>query len=209
MRQHRVSKLKLSRDLGHRKALLKNMSASLIENEKIETTIAKAKAIRPYVEKLITKARTGSDFNTLRYLRTKLFSETAIRKLVEEIGPKYKDRKGGYLRITRTRNRDGDNSVMARIELVEETIISDDKEIKKTSKSKSEKKGAKIKEDPKTKKEKASKKKKDVSEEKTTEEKNNEAVENNTEQLNEQTKEATETETAEEVNKESEEKKDE
>ena len=85
--RHRVSKVKLNRDLGHRKALLKNMSASLIEHEKIETTINKAKGLRPYIEKLVTKAKKGDDLNTLRYLRKKLFSEDAIKKLVKEIAP--------------------------------------------------------------------------------------------------------------------------
>ena len=117
--RHRVAKKKLSRDVGHRKALLKNLSGSLIEHESIETTLAKAKALRPYVEKLVTKARKGSEYNILRYLRTKLLSENAIRKLVTEIAPKYKDRQGGYTRIIRTRNRDGDDSTMARIEFVQ------------------------------------------------------------------------------------------
>jgi large subunit ribosomal protein L17 len=117
--RHRVAKVKLNRDMAHRKALLKNMSASLIEHEKIETTLIKAKSLRPYVEKLVTKAKRGSDFNTLRYLRKKLFSEDAIKKLVDDIAPKFKGRKGGYTRIVRVRNRDGDNSVMAVIEFVQ------------------------------------------------------------------------------------------
>jgi large subunit ribosomal protein L17 len=154
--RHRVVKVKLNRSRGHRKALLKNMSASLIEHERIETTLPKAKSLRPYVEKLVTRAKVGSDFNTLRYLRRKLFSEEVIKKLVEEIAPKFKNRKGGYTRIVRVRNRDGDNTVMAVLEFVgekktektvkkdEETAAEDKKELKtkeeKKDKPKSDKK---------------------------------------------------------------------
>ncbi len=116
--RHRVDKNKLTSDKGHQRALLKNLSASLIEHEKIETTFAKAKSLRPYIERLVTKAKKGSDYNTLRYLRTKLFSEDAIRKLVTDIAPNYNEVKGGYTRIVKVRNRDGDNSVMAYIEFV-------------------------------------------------------------------------------------------
>jgi large subunit ribosomal protein L17 len=115
--RHRHGYRKLSRTSSHRAALLKNLSIALIENEKIETTVPKAKELRSFVEKLITVAGKG-DSNAHRAVFAALQSKEATNKLVTEIAPKYVDRKGGYTRITRTRIRRGDATTMAFIELV-------------------------------------------------------------------------------------------
>jgi len=123
--RHRVVKKKLNRDMDHRKSLALNLSSQIIENGKINTTLAKAKFIKPKIEKLITKAIKAhkSDdkifkFNTIKALRKSLKSEEVIRKLMEEIAPKFSERPGGYTKIIKTGNRDGDNAPTARIELV-------------------------------------------------------------------------------------------
>ncbi len=116
--RHRDTDKKLGRDAEHRKALLKNLSESLIVHGAIKTTLAKAKYVRSYVEKLVTRAKT-QNYETVRYLRRKIYSEDAIRKLVEVVGPANKDRNGGYTRIIKTGNRVGDNAQTARIEFVE------------------------------------------------------------------------------------------
>ncbi len=115
--RHKHGYRKLGRTSSHRKALFKNMSIALIKSGKIETTLPKAKELRSYFEKLITKARVG-DFNTHRTIFASLQDKESTKKLVEEIAPKYKDRNGGYTRITRTRTRRGDAADMAFIELV-------------------------------------------------------------------------------------------
>ncbi len=115
--RHRHGYRKLGRTSSHRKALLKNLSIALIMNGKIETTLPKAKELRSFFEKLLTKARVG-DFNAHRVVFQALQNKEATKKLVNEIAPKYKDRKGGYTRIVRTRIRRGDAAEMAFIELV-------------------------------------------------------------------------------------------
>jgi len=123
--RHRVVKKKLNRDMDHRKSLALNLLSQIIENGKINTTLAKAKWVKPKIEKLITKAIKAhkSDdkifkFNTVKALRKSLRSEEVIKKLMEEIAPKFPERAGGYTKIIKTGNRDGDNSLTARIELV-------------------------------------------------------------------------------------------
>ena len=123
--RHRVVKKKLNRDQDHRKALALNLSSQIIEEGKINTTLAKAKFIKPKVEKLITKAikaHKSEDrifkFNTIKALRKNIKSESVIRKLMEEVAPKFAQRAGGYTKIIKTGNRDGDNATTARIELV-------------------------------------------------------------------------------------------
>jgi len=104
-------------DAAHQKAMLGNLVASLIAAEAIVTTEAKAKALRPVAEKLITKARVGGVHNqrlVVAYIRDK----DMAHKLFEEIGPRYRDRPGGYLRILKLGTRSGDNAPMARIEFV-------------------------------------------------------------------------------------------
>lgn len=119
--RHRVGGKQLNRDKDHREALLKNLAASLLINGKIETTLAKAKFVKPFVEKLITKAKDNS-FNSLRLLRSRLGNEIALEKLFSEIAPTFKERNGGYTRIQRVgKIRKGDNSELATIELISET----------------------------------------------------------------------------------------
>lgn len=115
--RHRHGYRKLSRTSAHRAALLKNLSIALIENEKIETTVAKAKELRSHIEKLITVAGKG-DSNSHRAVFAALQSKEATKKLVDEIAPKYAERAGGYTRVTRTRIRRGDATTMAFVELV-------------------------------------------------------------------------------------------
>ncbi|WP_457749077.1 50S ribosomal protein L17 [Sulfurimonas sp.] len=115
--RHRHGYRKLGRTSAHRAALLKNLSISLIEHGKIETTAVKAKELRSYIEKLITTAGKN-DSNAHRAVFAALQSKEATKTLVNELAPKYVDRNGGYTRITRTRIRRGDATPMAFIELV-------------------------------------------------------------------------------------------
>ncbi len=104
-------------DAAHQKAMMANLAASLFAAEGIVTTEAKAKALRPVAEKLITKARKGGLHNhrlVMAFLRDKEMAS----KLFDDIGPRYSDRPGGYTRILKLGPRDGDNAPMARIELV-------------------------------------------------------------------------------------------
>jgi large subunit ribosomal protein L17 len=144
-----VERKRLNRDADHRKALLMNLAQELIKHEKIETTLVKAKYVRPYVEQLISKAKEASDssdkirtFNIVKQLRTKLNSEDQIRKLVEEIGPRFKGINGGYTKIVRTRYRDGDKALMARIELSKREVK---KEVKKETKKETKKEVKEVK----------------------------------------------------------------
>lgn len=146
--RHRVNKKTLNRTYDQRRALFSGMSSDLIQNGKINTTLAKAKVIRPYVEKLVTKAVKASKsndklvkFNTLKLLRKHLRSELAIRKLLVDIAPKFENRAGGYTRITRIGNRGGDNASLARIEFVENTSV----KVEAKTDKKAEKKPAKTK----------------------------------------------------------------
>jgi len=115
--RHKHGYRKLGRTSSHRSALLKNMAIAIIKSEKIETTVPKAKELRGFVEKLITKAGKG-DFNAHRVIFAALQDKECTKKLVEEIAPKYVERNGGYTRITKTRTRRGDAAPMAFIELV-------------------------------------------------------------------------------------------
>lgn len=115
--RHRHSKKTLDRETGPRTALLKNLAQSLILYEKIKTTEAKAKIIRPLVERIITGGKTDSlanRRNLMKYLPTK----NAVKKVFEVLGPRYKERKGGYLRIVKLGERKGDAAKMAMIEFV-------------------------------------------------------------------------------------------
>ena len=101
----------------HQKAMMANLAASLIAAEGIVTTEAKAKALRPYAEKLITKAKKGG-LHHYRDTLSVLRDEDMAHKLFHEIGPRYADRNGGYTRVLKLGPRPGDNAPMARIELV-------------------------------------------------------------------------------------------
>ena len=123
----------LSRQRGHRKAMLANMACSLIERKRINTTLAKAKALRLYVEPLLTKSKNDST-HSRRVVFSHLRDKDAVSELFRDVAPKIADRPGGYTRILKTVNRLGDNSEMCFIELVDfnETYVSDKKEKKTT-----------------------------------------------------------------------------
>lgn len=122
----------LGRKSAHRKAMLSNMACSLIEHKRINTTVAKAKALRGYVEPLITKSKTDSTHSRREAFR-KLKNKYAVTELFREIAPKVADRPGGYTRIIRTGNRLGDNAEMCLIELVDFNEIYGTEEKKKTT----------------------------------------------------------------------------
>jgi len=121
MRHHNKNK-KFGREVNSRRALMRSLAIALITHEHIETTEAKAKAIRSYVEKLVTKAKKDTLANR-RLLNSKLGSGggPATKKLVEDLAKRYSDRPGGYLRIVKTRNRNGsDGAALAVIEFVQD-----------------------------------------------------------------------------------------
>lgn len=116
--RHRQQKIHLGRQLGHRRALLKNLATSLIFYETIDTTVAKAKILRSYVEPLISLARTDTLAGRRRAL-VKLTHKNAVKKLFEVLGPKYKSRPGGYTRLRRKTRRAGDAAEIATLAFVE------------------------------------------------------------------------------------------
>jgi len=115
--RHKHGYRKLSRTSSHRKALLANLAICMIERERIETTLPKAKELKRYMEKLITKAASG-DLNAHRLVFALLQSKTATNKLVTQLAPKYSQRNGGYTSIVKTRMRRGDATQMAYISFV-------------------------------------------------------------------------------------------
>ena len=116
--RHGISQRKLSRKSGHRKALFRNMSAALIKHEQIFTTEAKAKELRPYVEKLITLAKRGGLSNR-RLAQSRLQDETQLKKLFDVLAERYKDRDGGYTRVIKAGPRASDSAQTAIIEFVD------------------------------------------------------------------------------------------
>ncbi len=117
--RHRVKGRQLSRTAAHKRALMRNMAASLFEHEGINTTIAKAKELRPYAEKLVTLARRG-DLHAVRQVERKIKDRAILTKLFKQIGPRFAARPGGYIRILKLGHRPGDGAEMARIELLSE-----------------------------------------------------------------------------------------
>lgn len=115
--RHHSNKRKFGREKNQRNALMRSLARNLIRDARIRTTAAKAKELRPYVEKLVTKAKTGTPAS-LRLIATRIQSEKEARKLWNDIAPKYKSRSGGYTRIVKLPNRDLDGSPMALIEFV-------------------------------------------------------------------------------------------
>ena len=116
--RHQKNRHKLSRDSAHRKALLMNLSKELIDHERIETTTAKAKAVKPQVERLITLAKRG-DLHARRQALSALGQDKfVVYKLFEEIAPRYMERPGGYTRILKLGPRKSDSTEMALLELV-------------------------------------------------------------------------------------------
>ena len=115
--RHKKKKATLGREKAQREALFRNLADSLILHGSIKTTKAKAKALRSFIEPLITKAKKDT-LATNRALRKVLYTDKVVSILMKELGPKYKDRQGGYTRITKLASRKNDGAEMAKIEFV-------------------------------------------------------------------------------------------
>ena len=128
--RHRHSGRQLNRNSSHRKAMFRNMTVSLVQHELIKTTLPKAKELRSYAEPLITLAKKDSVANRrLAFDRTR--SREAVGKLFSELGPRYQERPGGYIRILKCGYRTGDKAPMAYVELVDRPqvdIVEDDED---------------------------------------------------------------------------------
>ena len=116
--RHRNSGRKLNRNSSHRKAMFRNMTISLVEHEKIRTTLPKAKELRGFAEPLITLAKKDNLSNR-RLAFDRIRSKSAVGKLFGELGPRYQSRPGGYIRILKCGFRSGDNAPMAIVELLD------------------------------------------------------------------------------------------
>src|SRR5580700_3095680 len=115
--RHRNAGYKLGRNTSHRRALLRNLVTSVIIEDRVETTVAKAKAVRPHVEKMITLGKKG-DLHSRRQALSFLMTDKAVERLFDTVAPRYGDRAGGYLRIVRTGFQKGDGAEKAFIELL-------------------------------------------------------------------------------------------
>ena len=115
--RHRNAGFKLGRNTSHRNALLRNLVTSVIIEDRVETTVAKAKAVRPHVEKMITLGKKG-DVHARRQALSFLRTDDAVKRLFDTVAPRYGDREGGYLRIVRTGFQKGDGAEKAFIELL-------------------------------------------------------------------------------------------
>ncbi len=120
--RHRHSGRQLNRNSSHRKAMFRNMTASLVKHELIKTTLPKAKELRSYAEPIITLAKQDSVANR-RLAFDRLRDKEVVGKLFSEIGPRYQSRPGGYLRILKCGFRAGDNAPMAYVELVDRPVV--------------------------------------------------------------------------------------
>jgi large subunit ribosomal protein L17 len=116
--RHNVKGRSLSRDSGHRKSLYRNLVTALLKNEKIVTTEAKAKEVRPMAEKMITLGKK-SGLNSYRQAISFITDEKVTEKVFQVLGPRYKERAGGYTRITKIEPRQGDNAPMVQLELIQ------------------------------------------------------------------------------------------
>jgi large subunit ribosomal protein L17 len=123
--RHRKSGRKFNRNSSHRKAMFRNMTSSLVEHELIRTTLAKAKELRGVAEPLITLSKEDSVANR-RLAFDRLRSKEAVSKLFNELGPRYKSRPGGYLRVLKCGFRPGDSAPMAYVELVDRPVEEQD-----------------------------------------------------------------------------------
>ncbi len=119
--RHGLSGRKFNRTKGHRRALMANLANALLKHEQITTTLPKAKDLRPYVERIITLAKHGT-LHDRRLAIARIRDEKVVAKLFETIGPRYKDRNGGYTRVIKAGFRHGDSAPMAVIELVDRDV---------------------------------------------------------------------------------------
>jgi large subunit ribosomal protein L17 len=123
--RHRYSGRKLNRTGTHRRAMFRNMTASLVEREVIKTTLPKAKELRRFAEPLITLAKSDNVANR-RLAFSRLRNKDAVGKLFGELGPRYESRPGGYLRILKCGYRTGDSAPMAYVELVDRPVVEEE-----------------------------------------------------------------------------------
>jgi len=128
--RHKVAGFKLGRTTSHRRSLLRNMVTSLIVEERIETTIPKAKALRPQIEKMITLGKRG-DLSARRQAARYVMTDDALRKLFDTLGPRFGDRNGGYVRIIRAGWQKGDGADKAFIELLGSEQVQEEKRQKR------------------------------------------------------------------------------
>ena len=136
--RHRVAGKKLNRDIKHRKALFKNLINALIIHEEIQTTESKAKAIKGLTDKLISRGKKGTLYSR-RLIAAFLQDKKVVNKIVDELGPRFKDRASGFTRIIRLGKRRGDDAMIVKIELVEKA--QEEKETKTKTGERKEKKG--------------------------------------------------------------------
>src|SRR5438445_3561242 len=132
--RHKVAGYKLGRNTAHRRSLLRNLVTSVIVEERVETTVPKAKAARPLVEKMITLGKRG-DLAARRLAGAYLMTDEALLKLFDTIGPRFGDREGGYTRIVRTHWNKGDGADKAFLELLGSEKIVDEKQEKRAEAS--------------------------------------------------------------------------
>lgn len=133
--RHLNGGFKLGRKPDHRKALLRNLAASVIEKNRIETTLAKAKAVKPIVDKMITLGKAGSLADKRRAM-SYLYKRKTVQTLFDEVAPRFMDRNGGYTRIIKTDFRKGDGAEMAILEFTDYIFESKDKKAKEKAKAK-------------------------------------------------------------------------
>ena len=128
--RHRNAGFKLGRNTSHRRALLRNLVTSVIIEDRVETTVAKAKAVRPLVEKMITLGKKG-DLHSRRQALAFLMTDDSVTRLFDTVAPRYGDRNGGYLRIVKTGFQKGDGAEKAFIELLGSEQVIDEKRQKR------------------------------------------------------------------------------
>jgi len=126
--RHQKKGKKLGVDPSHRKAMLRNLSANLIEHKRIKTTDARAKELRRFIEPLITKAKKG-DLNSIRQIAKKIPRKEIVNKLVNDIAPTFSNRNGGYTRIIKLGFRDNDRASVSLIEFVDYETVDETKEV--------------------------------------------------------------------------------
>ncbi|HXP16746.1 MAG TPA: 50S ribosomal protein L17 [Terriglobales bacterium] len=130
--RHKVAGWKLGRNTSHRRSLLRNLVTSLIVEERIETTVPKAKALRPLVEKMITLGKRG-DLSARRQAGAYLMTKEAVNKLFDTVAPRFGDREGGYLRIVRAGWQKGDGADQAFVELLGSEKLQEEKREKRVA----------------------------------------------------------------------------
>jgi large subunit ribosomal protein L17 len=131
--RHLKGGFKLRRNPSHRKSLLRNLTASVIQENRVQTTLAKAKAVRPIVEKMITLGKSGTLADKRRALAY-LYKRKTVKHLFDEVAPRFMDRNGGYTRIIKTDFRKGDGAEMAIIEFTDYIFEEKDKKAKEKTK---------------------------------------------------------------------------